>query len=80
MGLAREGDRIGNRTVFKRLGYRLESRETPAGVHADALIAACLQRRSAGLTTLDPANTSRGRIVRRWGLRVNIDLGPAEAA
>jgi predicted transcriptional regulator of viral defense system len=74
------GDRLGNRTIFKRLGYLLESREAPAGIDASSLIAACLDRRSAGLTALDPANTSRGRIVRRWGLRVNIDLGPAEAA
>jgi predicted transcriptional regulator of viral defense system len=74
------GDRLGNRTIFKRLGYLLESREAPAGVDAGSLILACLDRRSSGLTTLDPANTSRGRIVRRWGLRVNLDLGPAEAA
>lgn len=74
------GDRVGNRTIFKRLGYLLESREAPAGVAAESLISACLKRRSAGLTTLDPANTSRGRIVRRWGLRVNINLGPEDAS
>jgi predicted transcriptional regulator of viral defense system len=74
------GDRVGNRTIFKRLGYLLENREASAGIDATPLVAACLDRRSAGLTTLDPANTSRGRIVRRWGLRVNIDLGPPEAA
>jgi predicted transcriptional regulator of viral defense system len=74
------GDRLGNRTIFKRLGYLLESREAPAGIDIDSLISTCLDRRSAGLTALDPANTSRGRIVRRWGLRVNIELGPAEAA
>jgi len=73
------GDRLGNRTIFKRLGYLLERREAPAGPDADSLISACLDRRSAGLTTLDPANPSRGRIVRRWGLRVNLDLGPVEA-
>lgn len=73
------GDRLGNRTIFKRLGYLLDHREAPAGLDADSLISACLDRRSTGLTTLDPANTSHGRIVRRWGLRVNIDLGPAGA-
>ena len=31
------GDRIGNRTIFKRLGYLLESREAPAGVDSDSL-------------------------------------------
>lgn len=74
------GDRLGNQAIFKRLGYLLENREAPAGVDAGSLISACLDRRSAGLTTLDLANSSRGRIVRRWGLRVNVDLGPAEAA
>jgi predicted transcriptional regulator of viral defense system len=73
------GDRLGNRTIFKRLGYLLDSRERPAGVASEALISACQHRRSAGLTTLDPVNASRGRIVRGWGLRVNVDLEPVEA-
>jgi predicted transcriptional regulator of viral defense system len=72
------GDRIGNRTIFKRLGYLLENREAPAGVDAESLVSACLDRRSAGLTTLDPSSTSRGRIVRRWALRVNVDMGSVE--
>jgi predicted transcriptional regulator of viral defense system len=74
------GDRLGNRTIFKRLGYLLETREVPAGVAADSLISACLDRRSAGLTTLDPVNSARGRIVRRWGLRVNVELSPVDAS
>lgn len=65
------GDRLGNRAVFKRLGYLLER----SGVAAPVLIDACLKRRSSGLTPLDPAAKSRGRIVRRWGLRVNVSLG-----
>jgi predicted transcriptional regulator of viral defense system len=72
------GDRVGNRTIFKRLGYLLESREKPARLDVDSLITACLERRSSGLTTLDPANSSRGRIVRRWSLRVNVDLGEVD--
>jgi predicted transcriptional regulator of viral defense system len=67
-------ERLGNRTIFKRLGYLLESREKPARLDVDSLIIACLERRSSGLTSLDPANSSRGRIVRRWNLRVNVDL------
>ena len=64
------GDRFGNRTVFKRLGYLLEQSdaETPA------LIAACLERRSAGIADLDPSAPSHGRIVQRWGLRINVTL------
>ena len=72
------GDRLGNRTIFKRLGYLVESRESPAGIDTGPLISACLARRSTGLTKLDPANSSRGRIVRRWGLRVNVDLAQKE--
>lgn len=65
------GDRLGNRTVFKRLGYLLERRKA----QEPDLVAACLVRRSAGLAKLDPASGTSGRIVRRWGLRVNVALG-----
>jgi predicted transcriptional regulator of viral defense system len=68
------GDRLGNRTVFKRLGFVLER----AGEPAPDLIAACLDRRSAGLGSLDPSVAETGRIVRRWGLRVNVTLRPGE--
>ena len=64
------GDRLGNRSVFKRLGYLLETREHDAG----SLIDACRARLSTGVTALDPSSKSRGRIVRRWGLRVNANL------
>jgi predicted transcriptional regulator of viral defense system len=68
------GDRLGNRTVFKRLGFILERTGEPA----TELIAACLDRRSAGLGKLDPSGADKGRIVRRWGLRANVSLLPAE--
>lgn len=64
-------DRVGNRAVFKRLGYLLEH----LGVDAQGLVATCLERRSAGLVALDPSVDTKGRIVRRWGLRVNVTLG-----
>jgi predicted transcriptional regulator of viral defense system len=65
------GDRLGNRAVFKRLGYLLEH----LGADAPNLVMACFERRSSGLTTLDPAVKATGRIVRRWGLRANVTLG-----
>ncbi|MGD0255979.1 MAG: type IV toxin-antitoxin system AbiEi family antitoxin domain-containing protein [Acidimicrobiales bacterium] len=65
------GDRLGNRAVFKRLGYLLEH----SGVDAPELIQACLERRSSGLVMLDSSTKAPGRIVRRWGLRVNVALG-----
>lgn len=68
------GDRLGNKTVFKRLGYLVESLRIPA----PDLAAACKQRRSAGLSLLDPGIKAKGRIVRRWGLRVNVDVSDVE--
>lgn len=64
-------DRLANRAVFKRLGHLLEH----LGVAAPALLAACLERRSAGLVALDPSVHAKGRIVRRWGIRANVTLG-----
>lgn len=72
--LMEHGDRVGNRTVFKRLGYLLEAREAEAGIGVEHLVEACLERRSAGVTALDPSSAARGRILRRWGLRINVDL------
>jgi predicted transcriptional regulator of viral defense system len=71
------GDRLANHAVFKRLGYLLEE----LGVDADVLVAACRSRRSAGLVALDPSVKARGRILRRWGLRINVPLATlAEAS
>ena len=64
-------ERLGNRTVFKRLGYLLES----AGAEAPELVDACLERRSSGVTDLDPAVRRRGRISTRWNLRINVSIG-----
>jgi len=64
------GDRLGNRTVFKRLGYLIEHR----GIDDPALVEACMQRRSAGVTVLDPSVKTPGRILRRWQLRINVGL------
>jgi len=60
-------DRLGNRTVFKRLGFLLESLE----IDAPELTETCLARRSAGLGKLDPSIRLPGRITKRWGLRIN---------
>jgi len=65
------GDRLGNRALFKRLGFVIEH----LGLDAPELIAACRDRRSAGLVALDPSVKASGRIVRRWGVRANVALG-----
>ncbi len=69
-------DRLGNRTVFKRLGYLLEA----LAADAPFLIEASLSRRSAGLAKLDPSIRSGGRITKRWGLRINAQIQAAAAA
>lgn len=73
--LADYADRLGNRTVFKRLGYLVEQQ----GISARELLAACRARLSTGLSTLDPSVDAKGRIMRRWGLRVNVDVSDVEA-
>jgi len=63
------GDRLGNRVVFKRLGYlteRLGGNPT--------LIDACRERMASGYPLLDPAAPRRGRHDAKWGLRINVEL------
>jgi predicted transcriptional regulator of viral defense system len=68
------GDTLGNRTVFKRLGYILEA------LHLDAseLVSACLERVSQGISPLDPDGQDTGHRIMRWGLRVNVTITPQE--
>lgn len=64
------GDQLGNRTVFKRLGFLLEALDI-----ADAtLIEACRERISSGISLLDPRRGQVGSITTRWNLRVNATL------
>ncbi|MBI3099534.1 MAG: hypothetical protein HYY93_15105 [Planctomycetes bacterium] len=62
-----DADRIGNRTIFKRLGYLIET----LGLSAPDLSQTCRGRLSAGIGLLDPAAKPVGPILKRWGLRVN---------
>ena len=66
--LADYGDHLGNRAVFKRLGYLAES----LGIGDEDLVSACRERVSAGISALDPDGPPGGRRVMRWGLRVNV--------
>jgi predicted transcriptional regulator of viral defense system len=65
--LVEYGDRLGNRTVFKRLGYLAET----LGIVDEQLTDACLARVSAGTGRLDPARPASGSTTARWGLRLN---------
>ena len=62
--------RLGNRSVFKRLGYLLES----LGLPNKRLIRASRIRMSSGYSLLDPTLPPSGRILRRWNLRLNARL------
>lgn len=66
--------RLGNRTVFKRLGYLLEA----CGIVAPAVAEACRKEMSTGLSLLDPTAKPAGRILKRWNLRVNATVAKHE--
>ena len=68
--LADYADKIGNRTVFKRLGYLLET----LGIPSAKLAKLCRRRISAGVSLLDPSGKAVGPILSRWGLRINVNL------
>lgn len=61
---------------FKRFGYLVEMlwpQEVP-------LLQGALERRSLGVIKLDPAVRSRGRLNKRWGLWINVQLPEASVA
>lgn len=63
--------RLGNRAVYKRLGYLAEI----LGLGDPSLIEACRSRISSGVSLLDPGAEPRGPIVTRWNLRINVEVG-----
>jgi predicted transcriptional regulator of viral defense system len=65
-------ERLGNRAVFKRLGYLVET----LGRDEPELIAACQARLSTGLALLDPDGSPDGPRVPAWGIRANIRIAP----
>lgn len=69
--LVEYAERLGNRSVFKRLGSILETLK----IAAPELIETCLLKKSAGVTLLDPTAPAKGPITRRWNLRLNVQLG-----
>ena len=62
---------LGNRAVYKRLGYLAET----LGLGGLTLIEACRSRISSGISLLDPGAERRGPIVTRWNLRINVQVG-----
>jgi len=70
------GDRLGNRSVFKRLGYLAEA----AGLGNPQLLADCRARISAGISLLDPGGPTGGKRVGEWGIRANVHISRPEAS
>ena len=68
--LIKYANKLGNRTVFKRLGYLLEVMK----LGDVTLIEACHQAISSGTSLLDPSAPRKGRFTRRWNLRINVVL------
>ncbi|HSS79251.1 MAG TPA: type IV toxin-antitoxin system AbiEi family antitoxin [Thermoanaerobaculia bacterium] len=62
--------RLGNRTVWKRLGYLLES----LIIDAPELSQACREGMSSGVSLLDPSAGTQGPVLKRWNLRINATL------
>jgi predicted transcriptional regulator of viral defense system len=74
--LIKYADRLGNGAVFKRLGFTLET----LGTNLPDIVQACRDRVTAGVSALDPDGPTGGRILTRWGLRVNTTVGTEEPA
>lgn len=70
------GDRLGNRAVFKRLGFLLES----SAIAQVDLVNACKSRLSKGYSLLDPSAPTRGKFRRDWRLRINVNVGMVDSS
>jgi predicted transcriptional regulator of viral defense system len=66
------GDLVGNRAVFKRLGYLIEALK----LDAPEIVAECRVRVSARVSLLDPDGPSDGARVSQWGIRANVRIVP----
>lgn len=64
------GDRLGNRAVFKRLGYLTETLD----LDFPSLVSACEERVSSGISALEPDGPEGGHRSMGWGLRVNVTV------
>lgn len=59
-----------NRTIYKRLGYIIET----FNIQAPNLIEVYRENISAGYSILDPTIKNKGTFNRRWNLRVNAEI------
>jgi len=61
---------LGNRTICKRLGFILEH----MSIDAPSILPFCAENISAGYSKLDPTVRTRGRLVRKWNLDINVTI------
>jgi predicted transcriptional regulator of viral defense system len=59
-----------NKTLYKRLGYLIETLELDAG----NLLKVCEKNISKGYSVFDPSILNKGKILRRWNLRINVQI------
>lgn len=62
--------KLGNRTVYKRLGYLVELLK----INSPKVIETCKKNLSSGYSNLDPNFPPKGKIMRRWNLRINASI------
>jgi len=65
--------KMNNNTIYKRLGYLLETLE----INEIAFTEKCRKNISAGYSNLDPTVASEGKIMNRWNLKLNVKLDKA---
>ncbi len=66
--------RLGNRSVYKRLGFLVEALD----IQAANVVSQCMRNLSAGYSRLDPDGPMKGRLLRRWRLLVNVEVEPTQ--
>jgi predicted transcriptional regulator of viral defense system len=66
--------KLNNGAIYKRLGYLVETLR----ISADRIIGNCRENLTSGISALDPSVKAKGRIIRRWNLRVNAKVAQPE--
>lgn len=66
-------ERFGNGSVYKRLGFLVET----LAIRAPNLLDACRGRMSKGVVRLEPSGPAGGHRATRWNLIVNVRIGDA---
>lgn len=62
--------RLGNGTIYKRLGYLLEALK----INVPKMVEACRKNITLGYSRLDSSLPTKGKILRRWNLYINASV------